>query len=343
MFDGAVRKSGIYKDIVLINDIGISHFDSLTVFDYLYYGARLRLTHGVIECRERARQAARLVGLEGSTTIGKLSKSAVRILSVAAELVGNPTLICLIDPTEGLDAGGAMDVMRVLHTVAKRVSMATTIVYNVFSIHEDMLRLMDSVALMVGSRLEHLCVLKSFPGRAMNTASNLITQASVVVIDHERNHSFAQHKSDLVEVSAAHANSMAKIVDDLNRLTAESPTHPVDSKVSPINGRSLAPTSPEQGIGSPKSRSLHLLSQQQHAGSEYVAFPEEGSSSGGGGTRNQRGRSEDHFSSSSRRLGEPGLPIRYHKSLFQEFAILFLRSLAFHWKNVSAASLSALL
>ena len=43
-YDNALRKGGEFKDIAFVtSDIGaIHHFDSLTVFDYLYYCARLR-------------------------------------------------------------------------------------------------------------------------------------------------------------------------------------------------------------------------------------------------------------------------------------------------------------
>ena len=43
-YDSALRKGGAFKDIAFVtSDIGtVHHFNSLTVFDYLYYCARLR-------------------------------------------------------------------------------------------------------------------------------------------------------------------------------------------------------------------------------------------------------------------------------------------------------------
>jgi ABC-type multidrug transport system ATPase subunit len=332
-YDGSARKPGIYKDIVLINDIGITHFESLTVFDYLYYGARLRVTHGVIECRERARLAGRLVGLDGNTKIGRLSKSEVRILSIAVELVGNPTLICLIDPTEGLDAGGALDVMRVLHAVSKRASMTTTIVYNVFSIHEDMFRLVDNIALFVESKLEYYCPVRNYSSRALLTAYHLVTQASAVVLDHERNHSYVKHKGDLSAVSESHANSLLRIIGELDRLTEQ-----------------------EGGEGKPRSSSMSATARSSvTSGSTdnssvrnaahftgHVDSVESISAAGGSvdlyRSTLHSGRAEEHYTR-ARRLAEPGLPIRYQKSLRQQFTILFLRSMAYHWKNVSFANI----
>ena len=115
-YDSALRKGGAFKDIAFVtSDIGyVNHFDSLSVFDYLYYCARLRVSHGNIECRERARSAIRLVGLDGSTKIYHLTKGEMRLLNIASELVGHPTLICLMEPLLGLDASSALDIMRIL-------------------------------------------------------------------------------------------------------------------------------------------------------------------------------------------------------------------------------------
>jgi ABC-type multidrug transport system ATPase subunit len=43
-YDSALRKGGAFKDIAFVtSDIGyVNHFHSLSVFDYLYYCARLR-------------------------------------------------------------------------------------------------------------------------------------------------------------------------------------------------------------------------------------------------------------------------------------------------------------
>jgi ABC-type multidrug transport system ATPase subunit len=327
-YDGSARKPGIYKDIVLINDIGITHFESLTVFDYLYYGARLRVNHGVIECRERARLAGRLVGLDGNTKIGRLSKSEVRILSIAVELVGNPTLICLIDPTEGLDAGGALDVMRVLHAVSKRASMTTTVVYNVFSIHEDMFRLVDNIALFVESKLEYHCPVRRYSPRALLTACHLVTQASAVVLDHERNHSCVKRKGDLAAVSEMHANSLLRIIGELDRLTEQESVERKSrsSSMSATARTSVTSASTDSSVRNVGHFAAHNDSlESMSATGESVDLYQ---------STLHGGRSEEHYTR-ARRLAEPGLPIRYQKSLRQQFTILFLRSLSYHWKNVS--------
>ncbi len=139
--NGTSRLSGAsYRDICLLYDIGIAHFTSLTVFDHLYYAARLRMTAGDIggpatgstsgnktdptssatpsQCRERARIVARRLGLPSNKTISLLTKAELRILDIASELVSSPSLLCLIDPLEGLDASDKLQVMKILYMIA---------------------------------------------------------------------------------------------------------------------------------------------------------------------------------------------------------------------------------
>ena len=99
LYDGVERSNDFYKDIAFIHDVGIFDFDGLSVFDYLYYGAKLRIEHSATECRERARQAAKALDLQVATKLGKLTKGELRLLAIATELVANPTLMCIVDPT----------------------------------------------------------------------------------------------------------------------------------------------------------------------------------------------------------------------------------------------------
>lgn len=106
-YDNSIRHSGAFRDIVFVSNVGGAHFDSLTVFDYLFFAARLRISQGNnVECRERARVATKLVNLDGSASIASLSPTDLRLLTIAGELVGMPTLVCIQNPLEGLDAAG---------------------------------------------------------------------------------------------------------------------------------------------------------------------------------------------------------------------------------------------
>ncbi|RYH14001.1 hypothetical protein EON65_34350 [archaeon] len=214
-YDGVIRKNGIFKDIVLIHDLGVTHFNSLSVFDYLYHGARLRVSHGIIECRERARQAARVVYLEGTKRIGTLSKPELRLLDIAAELVSNPTLICLLDPTEGLDASGKVEVMRVLKNIASRVSMPTTVLYNVSSIENDTIEYVDQLALFSGRALAHVTLVQRFKELSLIGIVNLLAKASLVILDSTPT---TADSFPYITSSAIHHTAFMKVIDEMARL-----------------------------------------------------------------------------------------------------------------------------
>jgi ABC-type branched-subunit amino acid transport system ATPase component len=127
-YDRSRRKSGAYKDIVYLCETGASHFDSLSVCEYLYYCARLRTAHDSAECHERARMACRVVGLDSVALIANLTKTDVCLLTIAGELVGSPSTLCIKHPTKDLDAAGAVEVFYALHKVSKRISSPTTVV-----------------------------------------------------------------------------------------------------------------------------------------------------------------------------------------------------------------------
>jgi ABC-type multidrug transport system ATPase subunit len=78
-YDNTVRTNGAFKDIVYITDPGTTYFDSLTTFDYLFYAARLRTSHGKIECLERARVISKLMGLDGASKLKEVSHGKILI------------------------------------------------------------------------------------------------------------------------------------------------------------------------------------------------------------------------------------------------------------------------
>lgn len=221
LYDGDTRNVGIYKDIVLINDIGIVHFESLTVFEYLYFGARLRVICSTSECRERARLAARLVGIDGGVQIGQLSTADVRILSIAAELVGNPTLVCLTNPTEGLDAVSTLRVLRVLYKIAKRISMPTTIVYTLSSVCDDMVLHIDNLHIFVGCNLEYTCKFNNYTLPALlEKIGKLIMKASLVIMAASKNENIDILKSDY-QYDHVYVMALFKVIEDMNKLRSD--------------------------------------------------------------------------------------------------------------------------
>jgi ABC-type multidrug transport system ATPase subunit len=183
-YDNSVRQSGAFRDIVFVADTGGSHFDSLTVFDYLFFAARLRISQGKIECRERARVATKLVGLDGSSRIQTLNATDLRLLTIAGELVGMPTLICISSPLEGLDAAGAIDVMHALYKVAKRQSTPTTVVYCVDGLNNDMLRYVDNVFIFNKTAQLQSIPIQLVDNVVKHQVENLITDMSLHIIEY---------------------------------------------------------------------------------------------------------------------------------------------------------------
>ena len=154
LFDNSIRSPGPYSDIAFVTKKYTNCFLELTVFDFLYWSARLRVTHGAIECRSeiiciffltiylyslrtffvyrnRATEAAKLIRLDSSLKLANLKNDQLRLLSIGSELVSNPTLICLDDPFAGLDEISALVVVSTLSRIAKRQHAPTTIVFSV--------------------------------------------------------------------------------------------------------------------------------------------------------------------------------------------------------------------
>jgi ABC-type multidrug transport system ATPase subunit len=130
-YDDSIRSIGAYCDIAFIAKRKIQSLLHIHVFDYLYYAARLRTTLGTHECRSRAVEAARIVGLDLGTKLQHLKMGQRVQLLIASELVGQPTLICLDDPLSGLDEFSAQEVIDSLTRIARRQYSPTTIVFTV--------------------------------------------------------------------------------------------------------------------------------------------------------------------------------------------------------------------
>ena len=86
---------GNYQDISYITRDSNTYYEGLTVFDFLYFGARLRLALNQVECREKIREVIKLTGLDGGLKIHRLRRGALVLLAIALELVNSPTLLIL--------------------------------------------------------------------------------------------------------------------------------------------------------------------------------------------------------------------------------------------------------
>ncbi|XP_016551122.2 pleiotropic drug resistance protein 1 [Capsicum annuum] len=161
------------------NDI---HSPYVTVYESLVYSAWLRLSHEVDEKTrkmfveevmnlvELTPLRSALVGLPG---VNGLSTEQRKRLTIAVELVANPSIIFMDEPTSGLDARAAAIVMR---TVRNTVDTGRTVVCTIHQPSIDIFEAFDELFLMkrggqeiyVGPLGRHSCHLikyfESMPG-----------------------------------------------------------------------------------------------------------------------------------------------------------------------------------
>nr|POE46664.1 abc transporter g family member 34 [Quercus suber] len=146
------------------NDI---HSPNVTVYESLLYSAWLRLSSDVktqtrkmfveevMELVELKPIRDALVGLPGVD--GRSTEQRKR-LTIAVELVANPSIIFMDEPTSGLDARAAAIVMR---TVRNTVDTGRTVVCTIhqpsIDIFEALMRFVALVATADEKRTSHLC------------------------------------------------------------------------------------------------------------------------------------------------------------------------------------------
>ncbi|XXG56014.1 hypothetical protein AAC387_Pa03g3547 [Persea americana] len=133
------------------NDI---HSPHVTVYESLLYSAWLRLPSGVhseerkmfieevMELVELTSLRESLVGLPG---VNGLSTEQRKRLTIAVELVANPSIIFMDEPTSGLDARAAAIVMR---TVRNTVDTGRTVVCTIHQPSIDIFEAFDELFLM---------------------------------------------------------------------------------------------------------------------------------------------------------------------------------------------------
>ncbi|XP_049933546.1 pleiotropic drug resistance protein 2-like isoform X3 [Nymphaea colorata] len=133
------------------NDI---HSPNVTVYESLVYSAWLRLSHDVkadtrkmfieevMELVELNPIRDALVGLPG---VDGLSTEQRKRLTIAVELVANPSIIFMDEPTSGLDARAAAIVMR---TVRNTVDTGRTVVCTIHQPSIDIFEAFDELLLM---------------------------------------------------------------------------------------------------------------------------------------------------------------------------------------------------
>ena len=152
--DNSIRKNGsCYRDIAYVKDFDSNFFGHLTVESFLSWAAQLRLSLSEAECNSRAREAAKLLNLEGHIRIKELQKGERILLAVASELVENPTLVCVESPIDNMEESFANDVVKAFSAISHRQNTSTTIVFTAISTSNSSFDHIDHVSLFFNAKL----------------------------------------------------------------------------------------------------------------------------------------------------------------------------------------------
>lgn len=157
--DGKTRCSYIMQDDILQH--------SLTVHETLKFAAKLKIKSTSLQ-KKKMKDILNTVGLSGklSTLVCNLSGGEMRKLSIAVELLTEPSIMFLDEPTSGLDISSAEKCMRALKEVASRGVMV------VCSVHQpsgSMWDLFDHIYVMTGG----MCTFQGCPRRLMDYLHSL--------------------------------------------------------------------------------------------------------------------------------------------------------------------------
>ena len=152
--DNSTRKNGSYfRDIAYVRDFDSHYFDYLTVFDFLWWAARLRLSVSLAECSTRAREAALLVDLNCLSWVRELNSGQRILLALAAELVSAPSLICVQSPIDFKEEAHALAVAKMFAKVAHRPHTSTTVVFSCLAPSVGVLRHTDQVVVQFEAKV----------------------------------------------------------------------------------------------------------------------------------------------------------------------------------------------
>lgn len=152
--DSSIRKNGShFRDVAYVKDFDSHYFDYLTVFDFLWWAARLRLTLSLAECSTRAREAALLVDLNCLSWVRELNSGQRILLALASELVSSPSLICVENAIDFKEEAHALSVAKMFTKVAHRVNTSTTIVFSCVAPSYHVLQCVDQIVVQFESKI----------------------------------------------------------------------------------------------------------------------------------------------------------------------------------------------
>jgi ABC-type multidrug transport system ATPase subunit len=233
LFNGNEDVSQIKSAYVIQQDILLP---TLTVRETLMYAAQLRLPSSVTQ-DERTRLVEEVI-LElslkeaANTRIGDhahkgCSGGEKRRTSIGVQLLSNPSLLWLDEPTTGLDSTSAFQVIKTLQTLARK---GRTVIVTIHQPRSEIWDLFDNVILLsrgkpayAGSAKECLPYFAKL-GHEMppftNPAEYLIDVVSIDNRSAEAEHAAQERVGRVIEAWRAHCNSTLNEKDGAGALSA---------------------------------------------------------------------------------------------------------------------------
>eukprot|EP01137_Pigoraptor_chileana_P010217 Opistho-2@59509 len=135
---------------------------TLTVWETLYYTALLKLEEGLSDAAKRKRvdEVVALLGLGKcrETVIGShlsrgISGGQAKRVTIGIELIHNPLILFLDEPTTGLDSATSYDVMKQVRKIA---DTGKSVVCTIHQPSTDVFAMFDKLLLLVAGRLVYL-------------------------------------------------------------------------------------------------------------------------------------------------------------------------------------------
>ena len=171
--------------------------------------------------KEEVEKLIKLVGLEEriNDKVGKYSLGMKQRLGLAAALIGNPKLLILDEPTNGLDPSGILDFREIVKNAAKERGMAVFISSHILS---EVQNLCDRVAFINGGVIKSVEDIKDNNVKTELDSMNLIIDGdinrAIEVLNAIKSVKSAKVMEDSIHLllNAGTTNEMLKVLIDKN-------------------------------------------------------------------------------------------------------------------------------
>ncbi|KAL3930796.1 MAG: hypothetical protein SGPRY_001386, partial [Prymnesium sp.] len=162
--NGAAFERGLYERKMRMQGYVLQEdafFESLTVLEQALFACALKMPHSLpieqrFECVTSMLVEMELVAIAhnkvGGTTFKGISGGQRRRLSVAMELLGEPSILFLDEPTSGLDGKASLTLVELLSRIASRGRTLTTTIHQP---RAEIMCLFDSLLLLTGGQLAY--------------------------------------------------------------------------------------------------------------------------------------------------------------------------------------------